>query len=163
MALEFRANTKQTYKMALLKFNSMDSLPFRRCMKSSMEFKQIQSLFGRNSLIKRTIVYSVCRVQKPFDWMEIKAVLEALREEMQKNIFVPWDMSFFFLMILTLEKSQIIFVVVRIWTELSLFRSLDKISGSLEKSKMSVTSFYKVALCMELWWWENVLCYAIIN
>lgn len=57
-------------------------------MKSSMEFKQIQNLFGEDGQIKWTIVYGVCRAQKAFDWMEIRTVLEALRMKGIKYILV---------------------------------------------------------------------------
>lgn len=56
-------------------------------MKSSMESRQIQNLFGEDVQIKRTIVYSVCRVQKAFDWMEIRAVLEALSKKGIKVLY----------------------------------------------------------------------------
>lgn len=57
-------------------------------MKSSMEFKQIQNLFGEDGKIKSTIVYGVCRAQKAFDWMEIRAVLEALSMKGIKEIYI---------------------------------------------------------------------------
>lgn len=57
-------------------------------MKSSMEFKQIQNLFGEDSQIKWTIVYDVCTAQKAFDWMEIGAVLEALSMKGIKELYI---------------------------------------------------------------------------
>ena len=36
-----------------------------------------------------------------------------------------------------------------------------KVSRSLGRSIISITSLYKVALYMELWSWEDVLCYTI--
>lgn len=46
-----------------------------------MEFKQIWDLFGEDSHIKWSIVYNVCRVQKAFDWIEIRAELKALNKK----------------------------------------------------------------------------------
>lgn len=57
-------------------------------MKSSMEFEWIQNLFGEDGQIKWTIVYSVCRAQKAFDCMEIRAVLEALSEKGIKEVYI---------------------------------------------------------------------------
>ena len=57
-------------------------------MKSSMEFEWIQNLFGEDGQIKWTIVYSVCRAQKAFDCMEIRAVLEALSKKGIKEVYI---------------------------------------------------------------------------
>lgn len=52
-----------------------------------MEFKQIWNLFGEDSPIKWTIVYNVCRVQKAFDWMEMRAVLKVLSKKGIQEIY----------------------------------------------------------------------------
>lgn len=79
-----------------------------------MEFKQIQNLFGEDGQIKWTIVYGVCRAQKAFDWMEIRAVLEALRMKGIKEIYIGYHeiYSFFKCMILKNKVNSVLLVVV---------------------------------------------------
>lgn len=91
-----------------------------------MEFKQIWNLFGEDSHIKWTIVYNVCRVQKAFDWMEIRAALKALSKKVIKNIYIGTKKYIIFLRS-NLKKNLFIFgVVVTICTRPLLSRCLQK-------------------------------------
>lgn len=76
-----------------------------------MEFKQIWNLFGEDSHIKWTIVYNVCRVQKAFDWMEIRAALKALSKKGIKEIYIGTEqyISFYDL---TQRKTSLFLVVL---------------------------------------------------
>lgn len=103
-----------------------------------MEFKQSQILLGEDGQIKWTIVYSVCRVQKAFDWMEIRAVLEALSMKGIKEMYIGT-------MIYVLFKN--------LWSAtspLDVEMPRQKHSRRLERSIISITSLYKVALYTEL-------------
>lgn len=95
-----------------------------------MEFKQIQNLFGEDGQIKWTIVYGVCTAQKAFDWMEIRAVLEALSMKGIKELYIGTTKYILFLNVRSSQIKSIHFVggggAVRLWTGLPLLRCRDK-------------------------------------